>query len=226
MDESQATDISSLPPGERTEWLLRHEHQLRVLARIEMRGRLAGKADPSDLVQQTLMEAWQAWHRMEAIDEAQRAAWLRRILANQLAKLFRHHRGTEKRDASREISIDAMIAQSVDRSAAKLDGLHTAQDVSPSRIVADKEDSERVAQVLETLPDDYREVILLRNFEELPYDQIAQRMGRSEPAVRMLWLRALSELGNRFKSEPNSLVVKPPAPERSRLDQPRSGGST
>jgi RNA polymerase sigma-70 factor, ECF subfamily len=51
-----------------------------------------------------------------------------------------------------------------------------------------------LADALERLPADYREVIILRNLEDLSYDEIAQRMGRTPGAVRMLWVRALAQL--------------------------------
>ena len=50
------------------------------------------------------------------------------------------------------------------------------------------------AEVLERLPDDYREVILLRNMEGLSHEEVAQRMDRGVGAVRMLWVRALARL--------------------------------
>ena len=40
------------------------------------------------------------------------------------------------------------------------------------------------------LPDDYREVLILRNLEGLSHEEVAQRMGRDVGAVRMLWVRA------------------------------------
>ena len=47
---------------------------------------------------------------------------------------------------------------------------------------------------LAELSPDYQEVILLRNLERLPFDEVAQRMGRSRPAVQMLWMRAIRKL--------------------------------
>lgn len=188
-----AQTISSsvrLPEAERTRWLLQHEQRLRILARLEINRRFGGKFDPSDVVQQTLLEAWQGWERLQARDEPQRVAWLRQILAHQLARFVRHYEGTQKRDVGRELSIE----QSLDRSARRLDALLVAQDPSPSQAVAAQEQLERLAQVLDELPEDYRQVILLRNLEELSHADVAERMGRSEPAVRMLWARALAAL--------------------------------
>ena len=51
-----------------------------------------------------------------------------------------------------------------------------------------------LAEVLSRLPDDYREVIVLRNLQGLSHEEVAARMGRNVGAVRMLWVRALARL--------------------------------
>ena len=51
-----------------------------------------------------------------------------------------------------------------------------------------------IAEVLESLPDDYRQVIMMRNLQGLSHTEIATEMDRSERAIRMLWLRALKQL--------------------------------
>ncbi|MFO0914718.1 MAG: sigma-70 family RNA polymerase sigma factor [Pirellulales bacterium] len=188
--ESEDRPVERLPPGERTQWLLQYEPWLRLLARHEVHHRLARKFDPSDVVQQTLLEAWQGWEGLEARDERRRLAWLREILAHQLARHVRHFQGAQKRDVGREVSFQ----DDLDRSAARLETLIPGRDPSPSAAAAASERTHLLAQVLEELPEDYREVILLRNLEELPHAEVAQRMGRTEAAVRMLWLRALAAL--------------------------------
>jgi RNA polymerase sigma-70 factor (ECF subfamily) len=57
-----------------------------------------------------------------------------------------------------------------------------------------REQAVLLADALENLPCDYREVFILRNLEHVPFDQIASRMGRSSGAVRMLWTRAIAKL--------------------------------
>lgn len=175
---------------ERTQWLLRYQAWLRVLARNEIDSRFAGKFDPSDAVQQTLFAAWQDWDKFRGSAEAQRLAWLRQILAHQLAHLARHYGGTQKRDVSRELSLD----QTLCRSAQRLDAILPAGDPSPSGVAAANEQRLQLAEALERLPADYRQVILLRNIEDLPYEEVARRMQRSVGAVRMLWVRALAAL--------------------------------
>lgn len=180
-----------LPPDdERTGWLLKYEAWLRVLARNEIDSRFAGKFDASDAVQQTLLEAWKDWDNFRGDVEPQRLAWLRQILAHQLARLARHYAGAQKRDVAREVSIEQSLCQS----AARLDALLTAGDPSPSQQAAANEQRLLLARALDALPADYRQVILLRNIEDLPHEEVARRMNRSPGAVRMLWVRALAAL--------------------------------
>lgn len=163
---------------------------LHLLARLEIDSRFHGKFSASDAVQQTMLEAWQHWDNFRGNDEPQRRAWLRQILAHQLAHLARHYAGTQKRDVTREQSIEASLAQS----SMRLEQFLAADQSSPSGQVAARERSVQLARVLEQLRDDYRQVLTLRSLEELSFDDVAARMNRSPGAVRMLWVRALAAL--------------------------------
>ncbi len=192
--------MESLPVNEdddpRTAWLLRYEAWLRTLARLEIDTRFQGKFSASDAVQQTLLEAWRVWDNFRGHTEAERVAWLRGILAHQLAHLARHFAGVQKRDISRERSIEDSLAHSAQR----LDQLLATAVPSPSAVAVAHEESRQLLDVLERLPEDYRQVIELRNLLELPYEEIAQRMGRPVGAVRMLWVRALARLRDEVAS--------------------------
>lgn len=176
---------------------MRYENWLKLLARSEIDSRFQGKFSASDAVQQTMMEAWKVWGQFRGHTEAERVAWLRGILAHQLAHLARHYAGVQKRDVSREQSIDQSLAQSSQR----LDRLLTSREQAPHEQLAAREASHELARVLERLPDEYRQVILLRNLQELPYEEIAARMGRSPGAVRMLWVRALAKLREEIEAQ-------------------------
>src|SRR5271169_3373073 len=101
---------------------------LAVLARQQCRDRYRGKVDLSGVVQQTLLEGYQAGSKLEGLDDAQRAAWLRRALANNRAHEFRKL-ATGKRDAAREISLQASLEQSTNR----LERLMPADLTTPSK---------------------------------------------------------------------------------------------
>jgi DNA-directed RNA polymerase specialized sigma24 family protein len=68
---------------------MKYESWLRWLARREIDSRFHGKFSASDAVQQTMIEAWKGWDNFRGEEEPQRRAWLRQILAHQLAHLAR-----------------------------------------------------------------------------------------------------------------------------------------
>ena len=182
---------------QRTEWLVRYEAWLKTLARLEIDTRFQGKFSASDAVQQTMLEAWRVWDNFRGHTEAERVAWLRGILAHQLAHLARQFAGVQKRDVAREQSLNESLA----RSSQRLDHLLEAQGPSPSDELAAGEQRLRLTEVLDRLPEDYRQVILLRNLRELSYDEIARQMDRRPGAVRMLWIRALARLRDEIQGD-------------------------
>src|SRR2546430_8231397 len=101
-----------LTDAEGTEAVLeRYRHYLGLLARLQTARRLQGKVDLSGVVQQTLLEAHRLLPRFQAKNPGDLAAWLRRILANNLADEIRKLR-SGKRDIGRERSLEAAIEES------------------------------------------------------------------------------------------------------------------
>lgn len=161
---------------------------LGVLARAQVEGRLRAKVDASDIVQQTLLEAYQGFKHFSGATEAEWLVWLKRILAHNAADAARRYHGTDKRQAGREVSLDRLVPTS----SASVN-LPAPVD-SPSQFLMGKERELQVADALSRLPDEYREVIFLRNVQRLPFDELARRLGKSRPATQMLWMRALKKL--------------------------------
>lgn len=172
------------------ELLRRFEPWLRLLARVQVESRFAAKFDASDVVQQTLLEAVKAFPQFRGSTEAELTAWLRQILAHALAHEIRRYHGTAKRDITQEVSLEAELAQSSQR----LGALLAESGPSPSQQAARRELDVLLADVLSRLPNDYREVLILRHLEGLSHEDIARRMNRTAGAVRMLWTRALIAL--------------------------------
>lgn len=168
----------------------RYRPWLRILAQTQLGRRLAGKFDASDVAQQALLEACRALPQFRGRSEVEFLAWLRQVLAHALAHEVRRYEGTGKRDVGREVSIDRDLQDSSLRLAAVL----AAPGPSPSGHAVDHEQQLRLADILARLPDEYREVIVLRNLDGLAHEEVAARMGRSVGAVRMLWVRALARL--------------------------------
>src|SRR5260370_34473756 len=112
------------PPPER------YRQYLALLARIQLDPRLQGKVDLSGVVQQTLLEAWQAVAQFRTWNASQRAAWLRRVLANNLADEVRKL-SAGKRDVGRERSLEAAL----DQSSARLEqGLRAGQSAPSPQV--------------------------------------------------------------------------------------------
>ena len=152
--------------------------------------RFRAKFDPSDVVQQAMIEAVRAFPQFRGQTEGEFTAWLRQILTHALAHEIRRYAGTAKRDVAREV----LLEQELTQTSQQLGSLLAATGTSPSQQVVKQEQSVLLAEVLERLPEDLREVIVLRNLEGLPHEEVARRMDRSPGAVRMLWVRALARL--------------------------------
>jgi RNA polymerase sigma-70 factor (ECF subfamily) len=162
---------------------------LRLLARSRLDPRLQAKLDPSDVVQQTLLEAWQALDQLRGRSPEQVAAWLRQILARNLANAVRDFR-RDKRDVAREQVFDALLGDS----AARLDAWLAAEQSSPSEQAQRQEDARRLAEALEALPEDQRQVLILRHCHDWSLKEISRHVGRSAGAVAGLLHRGLVRL--------------------------------
>src|SRR5439155_12433157 len=104
---------------------------LRALAQIELGRRLQSKIDPSDIVQQSLLEAHQDLATLKGKTEAELVAWLRMILTRNLLNTARDF-GAQKRDIRRERS----LAQQVEDSSVRLDNFLASDQTSPSQRVS------------------------------------------------------------------------------------------
>jgi RNA polymerase sigma-70 factor (ECF subfamily) len=163
---------------------------LRLLAYTGMGEALRDKADPSDLVQETLLKAHASFVDFRGRSEAELAGWLRQILARNLIDFGRRYYGTEARQVARERSLEEML----DHSSLALGKLIPVGGQSPSEHAQRREMSVVLADALADLSPDYRTVIMLRSLEELSWEDVARRMQRTTGAVRVLWARALTRL--------------------------------
>ena len=163
---------------------------LTMLARLQIGRRLQGKVDADDLVQETFLEAHRDFGQFRGTTESQLTAWLRQILASNLANLVQRYCGTKRRAVRLERQLVAELTES---SRALELGLFAKQS-TPSHQAARREQAVLLADALEELPEDYREVLVLRHLEELTFAEVARRMGRTLDSVKNLWARALGRL--------------------------------
>jgi len=176
----------------RAELFARYRHYLHVLAEAQLGRHLRGKCDPSDLVQQTLLEAHRDFRTFQGNQENALLGWLRRILAHNLFNEARRF-ATRGRDATREVSLEGFQA-GLDHSSQVLSRCLADDGPSPSDAAAERETAVRLADVLTRLPENYQRVLLLRLFEGLTAEEVAGHLGTTAGAVRMLQMRALEGL--------------------------------
>ena len=167
----------------------RYRPYLHLLARLNLADRLRAKVDPSDVVQQTLLQAHLNLAAFRGHSEAELAAWLRRILANQLAHLGRDF-GRAKRDVAAERSLEAELGAS----SARLGDWLAAAQSSPSQRAARDEDAVLLAAALAELPEAQREALVLQHWHGLSLTEIGARLERTPAAVAGLIKRGVRRL--------------------------------
>ncbi len=175
-----------------------YRQYLRLLAQIEIGRRLQGKVDASDIVQETFLDAHRHIAAFRGSTEPQFLSWLRQILAGTLANAVRRYVGTQARD----VRLEQGLAADLDQSSQAMGAIAVDPNSSPSQRAERGEQTLLVANALGRLPDDYREVLVLRHLEGLTFPQVADRMGRSVDAVEKLWLRGLARLRREFGENP------------------------
>jgi RNA polymerase sigma-70 factor, ECF subfamily len=167
----------------------RYRSYLRLLAGLQLGPALRGKLDPSDLVQQTLLQAFQAQQQFRGQTQAELAAWLRQILARCLAHAVRDH-GRGKRDIAQERSLEAAL----EASSVRLEAFLAADGPSPSEQADRNEQVLRLADALGSLPEMQREAVVRQYWQGQTVAEIGLELNRTPAAVAGLLKRGLAQL--------------------------------
>ena len=182
-------DLKITDSGGISDLLRKYRGYLHFMASVQIDRKLRGKVDPSDLVQETMLKAQQKFGQFRGNSERELLGWLRKVLATQLAQQVRRF-STQMRD----LSLEQQLQHELDESSNSLTRQFAVSTPSPSENAMRRETSVLVADAIAKLPSHYREVIMLRNFDHLRFDQIAEQMGRSTDATKKLWVRAVQQL--------------------------------
>lgn len=166
---------------------------LKIVAERELPSGLRGRVEASDIVQQTLLDAWRGLGAFRGTTQAERLAWLRMILRRVVLQQGRARFGTQKRGGGVE-HLQSEIALTDSR----IERLAGGDQPTPAEQAATSEASLLLAEALEALPLDDQQLIRLRHFEQLSHEQIAARLGCTPATIRMRWVRALRKLREQF----------------------------
>ncbi len=176
----------------------RHRHRLRRMIAVRMDRRLVRRLDPSDVVQETLVEA----HRLLPEYLRDRPMpfypWLRQIAWNRLIDLHRRHVLSKRRAVHREVAVELPLDE---QSAYHLADLLLARDPAPSARLLREELRYRVRKAIDRLPAEFREVLILRQIEQLSVEEIAAVLSIPEGTVKSRHFRALAQLREMLEEE-------------------------
>jgi RNA polymerase sigma-70 factor, ECF subfamily len=174
------------PDAQRLE---RFRDYLRLLVRLQLGVRPNARVDPSDIVQQTLLEAFEKRAQFRGNTDAEQAAWLRMILARNVADVHRAQ-ARLKRDVTRERSLD----EDLDESSARLGRWLAADQPSPSEHARLHEQAILLADALARLPEFQREAVILHYWQGRSLAEIASTLDRSTGSIAGLLKRGLKAL--------------------------------
>lgn len=178
-------------PGAREALLARHRDRLRKMISWRLDRRLAARVDPSDVAQEVLLEASCKMDRYLRERPLPFFPWLRSLAGEHLATLHRRHVRTRGRSVLRE---EPGILNLPDESAAELAARLVTSSTSPTKRALRQELRERVQQALGRLKERDREMLVLRNLEQLSVADTAEVLGISAAAVKVRHMRALERL--------------------------------
>lgn len=171
---------------------------LLVMANDQLDQRLQTKLGPSDIVQQSMLRAAEELDQFRGSNEAEFKGWLRQILINE-TRLARRGFATDKRDIQRERSA------SPGDSTVEAPEL-TDPELTPATHALADEQAAVIRQLIDQLPEEYRTVVRLRNWEELTFEAIAERMNLSTSGVAKIWYRALIEIQKLYQQAHESRI--------------------
>jgi RNA polymerase sigma-70 factor (ECF subfamily) len=180
-----------------------YQNYLKLRARTQLDEKIRGRVSPSDVVQETMLEAHCGFAKFRGNSDGEFFVWLRKILVNNLAQAVERHVLAAKRDVRREVA-RVRINASLDRSAMRLEAMLADHRPSAESDISLQEELVRMANAMTELSADYRDVIVMRHLEGVPFATIAERMGRTSGATRMIWLRAIEQMRQILRREEQS----------------------
>jgi RNA polymerase sigma-70 factor (ECF subfamily) len=177
-----------MTPSTDRPWALeKYRPLLRLLAGARLDGRLRGKVDPSDLVQESLLKAHAALDQFRGTTTAELQAWLRSILANEMAAAARRHLAGPR-------GLERSLEKALEESSVRLERWLADSGGAPGDRLEREEQLSRLTGGLASLPEEQRLAVELRYLQGLGPPQIAALLGRSTASVAGLLRRGLEAL--------------------------------
>lgn len=182
--------------------LERHREPLRRMIDMRLDARIQTRIDASDIVQEVMVDANRRLQEYLQSPNMPFHLWLRHIARDRIIDAHRRHRVSAKRSVDRE---QKKAPSPLDHSTVELVAQLCDSQLTPAAAATMQELQRRFQQAIDQLDDHDREVVLMRHFEQLSNQDVAQALGLSEPAASMRYLRAMRKLRT-LLTDPNASV--------------------
>ena len=176
-----------------------HRPQLMAFIERQLGTGLRRKVETDDVFQETSAEAVRALPTAE-LGDRDPFSWLCQIAERRIIDLHRHFFGAQKRDAGREVPLGS--DRGSDAQPAGLINLLVASLTTPSQAFSRNAREARLLEALGKLPQEQQSALRMRYIENLPSKQIAERLGKSDAAIRVMLTRSLKRLNELLGGSP------------------------
>ncbi len=180
------------------ELLDRHREALRRMVELRMDRALQRRVDASDIVQDVMLEANRRLETYLNEPAMPFHLWLRSMAKDRIIDAHRRHRVAQRRSVDREQPLVAHI----DHSTVELAGQLCDRELTPAAAATWQETLRRFQAAIEELEEQDREVILMRHFEKLSNQEVAEALGLTGAAASMRYLRAIRKLRTHLGEPP------------------------
>ncbi|MDX1947814.1 MAG: sigma-70 family RNA polymerase sigma factor [Pirellulaceae bacterium] len=170
----------------------RHRDSLRRMVQLRLDQKIQRRIDVSDVVQDVLVEANRRLQDYLANPVLGFHLWLRQIAKDRIIDAHRRHRASAKRSVDKERPLAVPAAG--DHSTMELAAQLADRELTPAAAATQAEMAKAVEAAIAKLPDQDCEIIIMRHYEQLSNQEIAQALSLSEPAASMRYLRAIRRL--------------------------------
>lgn len=181
----------------------RHRQAVRRLIQMRLDNAIARRVDASDVVQDVMFEASRRLDDYISEPSMPFHLWLRQLARDRIIDMHRRHRTAQRRSVDREQHVVSLGND--DRSAADLASILRDAELTPAASTVRREMEERFLLAVNDLPDDDRELIMMRHFEHLGNSEVAEILGLSAPAAGMRYLRAIRRLRQALGTDDESM---------------------
>ncbi|MCA9219918.1 MAG: sigma-70 family RNA polymerase sigma factor [Planctomycetales bacterium] len=178
----------------------RHREPVRRLVQMRLDQKIQRRVDVSDIVQDVLVEANRRLQEYLAKPVMPFRLWIRQIAKDRIIDAHRRHRVSAKRSIDREQPLVAPAG--LDQSTIQLAAQLCDPELTPAAAATQQEMARRVEAAIEELGEQDHEIIVMRHYEQLSNQEVAQALGLSEPAASMRYLRAIRRLRTALADEP------------------------